>query len=127
MSSETAVFSDHLQSGESVRCAFSAWVRAGLARRVLGVTDRRVIMVRSAYWRLSDKGLLWADPIDQVALHGTYGVLLLNGLNTGNAYVRLRRADGTTVTFNPRSSFVGNTESAVRNVERLFDLVPGRL
>jgi hypothetical protein len=107
--------------------AFNAYVSAGLRRRVVGVTDRRLIVVRSRYFSLSDMGLWWADPIDQVALHGSYSVWLTAGANTGNAYVRVRRANGGTVMFNPRERFIGQTGSAEANIKKLFTLIPERV
>lgn len=121
------IIASHAEPGESVRTAFNAYVNAGLRRRVIGATDRRLIMVRSGYFSLSDKGLLWADPIDQVALYGSYSVWLNSGLNTGNAYIRIRRSNGSTVTFNPRNSFIGQTGSAEANIKTLFALIPGRV
>ncbi|MFD1543212.1 hypothetical protein [Nonomuraea guangzhouensis] len=121
------IIASHAKPGESVRTAFTAYVNAGLRRRVIGATDRRLIVVRSGYFSLSDKGLLWADPIDQVALYGSYTVWRNSGLNTGNAYVRIRRADGSTVTFNPRDSFIGQTGSAEANIKKLFALISGRV
>ena len=76
---------------------------------------------------MSDKGLLWAAPVDQVALYGSYSVWLTSGANTGNAYVRIRRANGSTVTFNPRDSFLGKTGSAEANIKKLFTLIPERV
>ncbi|MEU4229998.1 hypothetical protein AB0F17_37385 [Nonomuraea sp. NPDC026600] len=121
------IIASHIEPGESVQTAFTAYVNAGLRRRVIGATDRRLIVVRSGYFSLSDKGLSWADPLDQVALYGSYSVWLKSGLNTGNAYVRIRRANGSTVTFNPRNSFIGQTGSAEANIKKLFALIPGRV
>jgi hypothetical protein len=53
---------------ETLNVALSCYLGAGFQRAVLGVTDRRVLLVKSAYWSVRDKGLLWADPLDQVAL-----------------------------------------------------------
>jgi hypothetical protein len=122
-----AIIARHTQPGESVRIAFNAYVSAGMRRRVVGVTDRRLIMVRSRYFSPSDKGLLWADPIDQVALYGSYSVWLTSGVNTGNAYVRIRRADGSTVKLNPRNSFFGQTGSAEAAIKKLYAVILGRV
>jgi hypothetical protein len=122
-----AIIAGYTEPGESVRMAFNAYVSAGLQRRVVGVTERRLVVVRSGYFSPSGKGLLWADPIDQVALHDSYSVWVNSGLNTGNAYIRIRRADGSVVKFNPRDSFFGKTSSAETNIKKLFTLIPGRV
>ena len=125
-STELDIISGYTDPGEKVRAAFSAYVNAGLRRWVVGVTDQRLIVVKSGYWSISDKGLLWADPVDKIALDEQYSVWLTKGLNTGNAYLRIRRADGGTVKLNPRNGFVGQTGSAEDNIKRLYALVPGR-
>ncbi|WP_329426532.1 hypothetical protein OG339_40490 [Streptosporangium sp. NBC_01495] len=56
---------------------------------------------------------------ERVSLHGDYKVWLVSGANTGNAHIKLRRADGSQVTLNPRSSFAGRTASAENNVKVL--------
>jgi hypothetical protein len=125
-SEAAAIVADHAEPGEQVRLAFGAYVNAGLARRIIGVTDRRLIVIGSGYFALSAKGLLWADPIGEVALDDKYTVWIMNGANTGNAYVRIRRADGSMFTCNPRDSFAGRSASAENNIRRLPDLIPGR-
>jgi hypothetical protein len=56
---------------------------------------------------------------ERVSLHGDYKVWLVSGANTGNAHIKLRRADGSQVTLNPRNSFAGRTASAENNVKVL--------
>ena len=126
MSNESDVISSYIGPDESVQAVFTAYSNGGFGRRVVGVTDRRLILVKSRYWSISDKGLIWADPLEQVALQDTYSIWLTNGFNTGNAYIRIRRANGGIVTLNPRSSFIGNTPSAQENIETLYELISGR-
>ncbi|WP_327394243.1 hypothetical protein OG418_03910 [Streptomyces phaeochromogenes] len=111
---------------ETLKVALSGYLGAGFRRAVLGVTDRRVLLVRSAYWSISDKGLLWADPLDEVALGGKPNELHMNGAYTGNTYVRIRRADGSTFRLNPRTSFIGGSDDTRRSVETLYSSVKGR-
>ena len=125
-SAEHDIAARYTEPGEDVRAAFSAYTGGGLGRRVVGVTDRRLILIKSGYWSITDKGLLWADPLDQVALKDSYEVWRTNGLNTGNAYVTIRRADQNTLRLNPRSSFIGQTHSAASSIERLYSLISGR-
>ncbi|MET7637808.1 hypothetical protein [Streptomyces sp. NPDC005438] len=115
----------HLRD-EKVRLAVSCYLGAGLSRAVLAVTDRRVLMVRSAYWSIRDKGLLWADPLEEVALSELPRELRAKGAYTGNTYLRLRRADGSTVKVNPRAGFAGDHDQTRRNVAQLYRLVEGR-
>ncbi|MDA0565879.1 hypothetical protein LG943_16390 [Streptomonospora sp. S1-112] len=125
-SDEHRIVARYTERDEEVRAAFSAYTGGGFGRRVVGVTDHRLILVKSGYWSITDKGLLWADPLDRVALKGGYEVWLTSGVNTGNAYVTVRRADGSTLRLNPRSGFVGRTDSAAANIAKLYSLVPGR-
>ncbi|MFD9189106.1 hypothetical protein ACFWCA_12870 [Streptomyces phaeochromogenes] len=111
---------------ETLKVALSGYLGAGFRRAVLGVTDRRVLLVRSAYWSISDKGLLWADPLDEVALGGRPNELHMNGAYTGNTYVRIRRADGSAFRLNPRTSFIGGSDDTRRSVETLYSSVKGR-
>lgn len=123
---EQRVAAGHAGPGEPVRAAFSAYTGGGLGRRVVAVTDSRLILIRSGYWSITDRGLLWADPLDQVALRNSYEVWRTNGLDTGNAYLTIRRADGSTLRLNPRGGFFGQTGSAAAAIEQLYSLVPGR-
>ncbi|MEU9895319.1 hypothetical protein ACIBCS_04070 [Streptomyces phaeochromogenes] len=115
----------HLRK-ETLKVALSGYLGAGFRRVVLGVTDRRVLLVRSAYWSVRDKGLLWADPLDEVALGGRPNELHMNGAYTGNTYVRIRRADGNTFRLNPRTNFIGGGDGTRRSVETLYSSVKGR-
>jgi hypothetical protein len=119
------VLSPHLRK-ETLKAAMSGYLGAGFRRAVLGVTDRRVLLVRSSYWSISDKGLLWADPVDEVALHGRTLSLYTNGAYTGNTYVRLRRADGSIFRLNPRTHFIGGSDGTPHNVETLYSSIKGR-
>ena len=114
----------HLRK-ETLKVVLSGYLGAGFRRAVLGVTDRRVLLVRSAYWSVRDKGLLWADPLDEVALGGSTE-LHVNGAYTGNTYVRIRRADGSTFRLNPRTNFIGGSDGTRRSVETLYASVKGR-
>jgi hypothetical protein len=97
------------------------WGRTGLASpRVLGVTDQRVIFIKSGYLSLSDRGLLWADPLHEVALASRY-----QRKDNGRLCVGVRRADGSTMLFNP-SSGTGSWSGAEERVARLYALIPGR-
>jgi hypothetical protein len=40
---------------------------------------------------------------------------------------RVIGANGSTVTFNPRNSFIGQTGSAEANIKTLFALISGRV
>jgi hypothetical protein len=93
---------------------------------VLGVTDRRVLLVKSAYWSVRDKGLLWADPLDQVALANRPGDLYVGLAYSGNTYVRLRRGDHSEFRLNPRTSFIGDADGTRRSVENLYLSIAGR-
>lgn len=111
---------------ERLKVAVSCYLGAGFQRAVLGVTDRRVLLVRSAYWSLRDKGLLWADPLDQVALARRPVELHVGAAYSGNTYVRLRRADDSTLRLNPRASFIGGADGTRRGVEALYSSIKGR-
>lgn len=125
-SDEHRIVAGYIEPGEEICAVFSAYTGGGFGRRVVGVTDRRFILIKSGYWSITDKGLLWADPLDLVALKGNYQVWLTNGINTGNAYLAVRRADQSTLLLNPRESFIGGTGSAASNIETLYSLVSGR-
>lgn len=116
----------HTRGDEQVKAALTAYTGLGLKRIILGVTDRRVLAVKTPYSSIKDNGLLWADPIDQVSLRNIARELYVGVANTGNTYLKLRRSDGSQLRFNPRESFVGNTSSATNNVELLYSLIPGR-
>ena len=111
---------------ETLKVALSGYLGAGFRRAVLGVTDRRVLLVKSAYWSVRDKGLLWADPLDEVALGGSPTEFYVNGAYTGNTYVRIRRADGSKFRLNPRTNFIGGSDGTRRSVETLYSSVKGR-
>ncbi|WP_327347477.1 hypothetical protein [Streptomyces europaeiscabiei] len=111
---------------ETLKVALSGYLAAGFRRTVLGVTDRRVLLVKSAYWSVRDRGLLWADPLDEVALGGNATELCMSGAYTGNTYVRIRRADGSRFRLNPRTNFIGGSDGTRRSVEILYSSVKGR-
>jgi hypothetical protein len=115
----------HLRN-ETLKVALSGYIGAGLRRVVLGVTDRRVLLVKSAYWSVRDKGLLWADPLDQVALAKKPVELYVGLAYSGNTYVRMRRADNSMFRLNPRPGFIGGAEGTRRSVETLYSLIKGR-
>jgi hypothetical protein len=125
-SQEADIVASYAEPGEEVRAALAGYTNAGLRRRVIGVTDRRLVVVRSGYWSLSDKGLLWAEDLEQVALHDSYSVWTTGLTNTGNAYLGIRRSDGRVMKLNPRNSFIGQTRSAEDNIKLLYKLIPGR-
>jgi hypothetical protein len=50
----------------------------------------------------------------------------MNGAYTGNTYVRIRRADGSTFRLNPRTNFIGGGDGTRRSVETLYASVKGR-
>lgn len=117
----------YAELGEKIHTAFAAYTGSGFRRRVVGVTDRRLLVVKSRYWSLKDKGLLWADPLDQIALREGFSVWRTAGVDTGNTYVTIRRADQSTFRLNVRSGFFGRTEPAtLRHIETLHSLIPGR-
>ncbi|MCX4902890.1 hypothetical protein [Streptomyces sp. NBC_00878] len=119
------VLHPHLRK-ETLKVALSGYLGAGFRRAVLGVTDRRVLLVKSAYWSVRDKGLLWADPLDEVSLADRPLEFYVNGAYTGNTYVRIRRADGSTFRLNPRTNFIGGSDGTRRSVETLYSSVKGR-
>ena len=119
------VLSPYLRN-ETLKVALSGYIGAGLRRVVLGVTDRRVLLVKSAYWSVRDKGLLWADPLDQVALAKTPVELYVGIAYSGNTYVRMRRADNSRFRLNPRTNFIGGADGTRRSVEILYSSIKGR-
>ncbi|AXK35120.1 hypothetical protein DVA86_23195 [Streptomyces armeniacus] len=116
----------HLDRDEKLRAAVSGYTGLGFSRIILGVTDDRVLAVKSGYWSLTDKGLGWADPLDEVALGELPQEVRTKGAYTGNTYIRVRRADGSTLRLNPRNGFAGDHEGTRRNVDALYAAVPGR-
>ena len=110
---------------ETLNVALSCYLGAGFQRAVLGVTDRRVLLVKSAYWSVRDKGLLWADPLDQVALAKRTVSLYAGFAYSGNTYVRMRHANDVKFRLNPRASFFG-ADGTQRNVEILYSSIKGR-
>jgi hypothetical protein len=125
-SKEESIIASYVEYGEQILLACCAYTNAGLQRRVLGVTDRQMIMVKSHYFQLSDRGLLWADSVDQVALSNNvqYGDQLER--RSGNVYVCIRRPNGQLVIVNPRRPGRWHNYSARQNTARLYALVPGR-
>lgn len=124
MPSAESVVARHTEPGEEIRAALSAYTPMGFGRRVVGVTDRRFLLIRSAYWSVRDKGLLWADPLDQVALDDTYYAPVHH--SPGNAWLTVRRADRSMFRINPRSGFFGRFDSAEANIKVLYSVIPGR-
>lgn len=125
-SEDESLIASYLESGERILLACNAWV--GLRRRVLGVTDHRMIMVKSHYYRRSDRGLLWGDPVDDVALSNHVKFGDYHKTHNGNVYVQIRRPNGQIVTVNPRKPGLAyhTKHSARDNTARLYALVPGR-
>ena len=111
---------------ETLKVALTGYLGAGFRRAVLGVTDRRVLPVGSAHWSVRDKGLLWAEPLDEVAPGDRPTEFHMSGACTGNTYVRIRRADGSTLRLNPRTNFIGGSDGTRSSVEALFASVEGR-
>ncbi|WP_206788393.1 hypothetical protein [Amycolatopsis sp. MtRt-6] len=72
------------------------------------------------------RGLLWAEPLTDVALKGSYERWHTNGVYTGNSYLTLRRGDGSLVRLNPRSGFWGGGHSADDTIDELYSVVPRR-
>ena len=110
---------------ETLKVALSCYLGLGFQRAVLGVTDRRVLLVKSAYWSVRDKGLLWADPLDQVALAKKTISLYADFAYSGNTYVQMRRANDTKFRLNPRTSFFG-ADNTRRSVQILYSSIEGR-
>ncbi|WP_203870445.1 hypothetical protein [Plantactinospora endophytica] len=125
-SHEMEIVSRYVDAGEKIRLAFSAYTGGGLGRRVVGVTTHRLVVVKSGYASVGDKGLLWTEPLDNVALKDNFSRWHTGGVYTGNSYVTVRRGDGSTVQFNPRSSFWGGRGAADANIAALYSAVPGR-
>ncbi len=116
-----------IEDGESVQAAFSAYTEIRLGRRVIGVTDRRFLLVKSSYWAVNARRLLWADPIQRVALREKYPwhqVVSPMSKSGGNSYLEIRRATGETVTLNMRQFFVGRHSSGDETITALRSLVP---
>ncbi len=120
-----AAVEPHLEPGEVVRLVVTGY--SGMtARVILGVTDRRVLAVRSAYWMVKGKGLMWADPLSAVKILGKPSETKVGpqglGQKSGNVYVTLQRADGKKFVFNPRNGFFAHGGAA--NAKRLSDAIP---
>ena len=109
-----------------MQAAFSAYTAWGFGRRVIGVTDRRMLLLKSRYWSVQGKCLLWADPIRQVALRERVPWFLevAPGGPQGNFYLEIRRANGKKLTLNMRQTFVGRHGSASEAIKVLQSLVP---
>ena len=116
----------YLDEGEQVQLAFSAYTGNGFGRRVVGVTTKRFILIKSRYVLVRDGGLLWAEPLGSVALKGIYLRWHANGVYNGNSYVTVRRGDGRVVALNPRSSFWGGRGAADGTIEALYSKIAGR-
>lgn len=125
-SHEANIVARYADADEEVQLAFSAYTGTGLGRRVVGVTTRRLTVIKSGYLSVSDKGLLWAEPLDSVALKDNYTRWHTGGIYTGNSYVTIRRGDGSTVRLNPRSSFWAGRDAADGNIVALYSKIPGR-
>ncbi|MGX1908380.1 hypothetical protein ACWIID_05905 [Streptomyces phaeochromogenes] len=85
-----------------------------------------MLLVKSAYWSVRTRGLLRADPLDEVALGGDATEFYMSGAYTGNTYIRIRRADGSRFRLNPRTNFIGGSDGTRRSVEILYSSVKGR-
>lgn len=106
---ETEIVERVADPGEDVRGAFSAYSAWGLRRRVIGVTDQRFMLISSRYWSLRGRRLLWADPVQQIALSETLPWFLAFTPPTGqlgNTYLRVRRANGTRPSAEAEIGFV---------------------
>jgi hypothetical protein len=123
---EESIVQRYVERGEDVQLAFSAYMGLGLRRCVVGVTTRRLLLIKSRYPRVTDEGLLWAEAMDDVALKDSYERWHTNGVYTGNSYVTLQRGNGSQVTFNPRSGFWGSGRSADDTIAKLYSVIPGR-
>lgn len=83
-------------------------------------------MVKSGYASVSDRGLLWTEPLDGIALKDGYTRWHTDGIYAGNSYVTIRRGDGSRVKFNPRGSFWGGRRAADEIIPQLYAAIPGR-
>jgi hypothetical protein len=110
------IIEHYTEADEVIREVFAGYSGSGLRRRVLGVTAKRVIVVNGGYGSVKDKGLLWQDPVEQVAL--------LEEVAPG--LVKIQRSTGRFENFNPTSSFFGGKQDFLVNVDRLFAAIPGR-
>ena len=93
---ETEIVERHAEPGEHVRGTFCAYAW-GIGRRVIGVTDQRFMLIKSRYWSVHGRRLLWADPIEKVALreHAPWFTYMTpTGGQRGNSYLHIRRASG---------------------------------
>ena len=123
---------NYTERGELLQAQFHAWrsFRHGYRRWVIAVTNRRLIAIRCTFWRLNDGGLMWADPVDEVALRrgralrrNGYAVFRnIKRFDTGNVYVQVRRATGRRATV----VFYGEIDEGVRNAETMYALIPSR-
>jgi hypothetical protein len=125
-SPESNIVAQYLNEGERIRLAFSAYTGMGLARRVVGVTTERFLFIKSRYASVSDKGLLWAEPLAGVALAESYERWHTNFVYTGNSYVTVRRGDGQVEILNPRSGFWGGGSSADDAIQALYAVIANR-
>jgi hypothetical protein len=125
-SHEADIVARYMEAGEAVGLAFSAYTRSGLGRRVVGLSTRTFVVVKSRYWSVSDAGLLWAEPLADIALEDVYTRWHTNGFYTGNSYATIRRGDGSRFALNPRSGFWGGRHAADDNITALYAKIPGR-
>lgn len=130
MTAWEGVAARHVQPAEVLHGAVPAFTGGGFGRRIVGVTDRRVLMIKSSYLRFSDGGLLWADDVDHVRLSPdvikTNAAGDFDSVPSGNAYMTLARADGTLVELNVRRGFLFLPQTD-RHLATLFGLIPGRI
>jgi len=125
---ETEIVERHAEPGEHVRGTFCAYAW-GIGRRVIGVTDQRFMLIKSRYWSVHGRRLLWADPIEKVALreHASWFTYMTpTGGQRGNSYLHIRRASGRKPTVNSRQAFIGRHSSADEAIDALCTLGPTR-
>jgi hypothetical protein len=120
-----AIATKHLEGGEVLRGAVPAFSGGGFGRLVIGVTDRRLLMIKSSYTHFKDRGLLWADDVSKVRLSGDVIKTTVRGAQSGNAYTTLVRADGTDFKLNVRRGFLFFPQSD-RHLRTLYALLPAR-
>jgi hypothetical protein len=116
---------DYLEPNEVVRAVMNVYTYTGAGRRVVCLTNRRIVVVKRGYMALKDKGLDWSDDIEAVAISHRTQTLSVNGIDTGRLEVEIRRASGRIVIFNLQKG-IGPDPSASERSELLFSLIPGR-
>jgi hypothetical protein len=117
--------SKYVAADEHLINVITAYTSGGFGRRILAVTDRRLIMVKSAYWIVRDKGLIWAEDPATLALGGATRTLV-NGGESGNLYVTIRRAIGLRDALNVIPIFIGKTRAGAANAQVLYSAIQGR-